>query len=282
MRLRNSKLSRDECLSRYFPGYHPLVRSATAGLSGGSCIIERQGQRIVLRKHHDPSAPDFHFLRQHRALHALPSSLAPAPLGYFPGWMAVAYLDGETRPTLPDAHATATLLYHLHRQKRFGWRVALFPLLERYWQFSSPQRRTPLWLRSLKRLRSQGEPQPLRLAPLHMDVHAGNIIHTPDGMKLIDWEYAADGDIALELAAVWTETTAQRTALIAAYAQAAHLDNAILTQQVKRWQPWIQLLMTTWYEYRWQQTGDQQFIALANEGWRTLTHKGKERSLWAQ
>lgn len=277
MRLRNSKLTRDQCLSRYFPGYQPLAHFATVGLSGGSCIIERQGHRVVLRKHHDPAAPDFHFLRQYRALHSLPSSLAPAPLGYFSGWMAVSWLEGETRPGLPDAPTTAALLYHLHQQKCFGWRVALLPLLERYWQFSSPQRRTPQWLRWLKRLRRQGEPQPLRLAPLHMDVHVGNIIDTPKGLRLIDWEYAADGDIALELAAVWTETAAQKAALIAAYAQAAQLDKRRLTQQVKRWQPWVQLLITTWYEYRWQQTGDQQFIALADEGWRALTHKGKER-----
>jgi thiamine kinase-like enzyme len=36
-----------------------------------------------------------------------------------------------------------------------------------------------------------------------MDVHAGNIVHTEAGLRLIDWEYAGDGDIALELAAVW-------------------------------------------------------------------------------
>jgi thiamine kinase len=274
VRLRNSKLSRDDCLSRYFPGYQPLAHSAPAGLSGGSCIIERQGHRIVLRKHHDPSAPDFYFLRQYRALRALPATLAPQPLGYFPGWMAVEYLEGATGPTLPNAHATATLLYHLHQQKNFGWRVSLWPLLERYWQFSSPLRRTPRWLRILKRLHQQGEPQPLRLAPLHMDVHAGNIIDTPVGLRLIDWEYAADGDVALELAAVWTQTPAQRSALIAAYAQAAQLDETRLAQQVNRWQPWIQMLMVTWYEYRWQQTGDQQFIALADEGWRQFLHKG--------
>lgn len=271
MRLRNNNLSRDDCLSRYFPGFHPQAHSATAGLSGGSCIIERQGQRIVLRQHHDPSAPDFHFLRQYRALRALPSSLAPKPLGYFPGWMAVEYLDGTLLPTLPDADATAAMLYHLHQQKGFGWRVSLMPLLERYWQFSSPQRRTPLWLRWLKRLRQQREPRPLRLAPLHMDVHAGNIVDTPQGLKLIDWEYAADGDIALELATVWTE---DRHGLITAYARAAHLDRRILERQITQWQPWAQLLMTSWYEYRWQQTGDQQFIALADAGWRQFTHKG--------
>lgn len=178
------------------------------------------------------------------------------------------YLEGAIPPTLADADATAALMYHLHQQKPFGWRVSLLPLLERYWQGASPARRTPLWLRLLKRLRHVGEPQPLRLAPLHMDIHAGNIIVTPTGLRLIDWEYAADGDIALELAATWVE---DKAALLAAYARLAHLDEDVLGRQMRKWRPWTQLLMTTWYEYRWQQTGDHQFITLADEGWRQFT-----------
>ncbi|MCX8976392.1 hypothetical protein NLN78_23615, partial [Citrobacter portucalensis] len=41
-----------------------------------------------------------------------------------------------------------------------------------------PARRTPCWLRALKRLRKRGEPRPLRLGPLHMDVHGDNIVRT--------------------------------------------------------------------------------------------------------
>lgn len=274
MRLHSSKLTRDQILSRYFPHHHPVA--GAKGLSGGSCILEHQGQRVVLRQHHDPSAPDFHFHRQYHVLKSLPSTLAPKPLALFEGWMAVEYLPGAIPATLPGSQSTAALLYHLHQQPCFGWRVSLIPLLERYWQLSSPARRTPLWLRELKRLKKRGEPQPLRLAPLHMDVHAGNIVATPAGLRLIDWEYAADGDIALELAAVWTENAEQKAELIAAYAERAHIAPELLTHQVARWQPWLQMLMITWYEYRWQQTGDHHFIALADEGWRELTNK-KER-----
>ncbi|MGL4725537.1 MAG: thiamine kinase [Scandinavium sp.] len=277
MQLHSNKLTRDEVLSRHFPDFTPVEDAAVKGLSGGSCLIEHQGRHLVLRQHHDASAPDFHFRRQYHALKALPATLAPRPLGFCAGWMAVEYLQGETCTTLPGSQPMASLLYHLHQQKGFGWRVTLLPLLQHYWQNSSPLRRTPQWLRLLQRLRKQGEPPPLRLAPLHMDVHAGNLVMTPEGLRLIDWEYAGDGDVALELAAVWTADETSRAALIAEYARLAKMNATALGLQVRRWRPWLKMLMTTWYEYRWQQTGDQHFIALADEGWRGLMNNREER-----
>ena len=269
----SSKLSRDALLSRYFPHYRTAAHSASRGLSGGSCIIQRGDRRVVLRQHHDASAPESLFRRQYRALQSLPASLAPRPISYYPGWMAVEYLPGETSGTLPDLRELADLLHRLHRQPRFGWRITLLPLLERYWQHGDPARRFPQWLRALKQLRRRGEPQPLRLAPLHMDVHAGNIVRGGQGLRLIDWEYAGDGDIALELASVWTQNDRQRAALLAEYAHRASLEQQTLARQVRRWRPWVLMLMAGWYEYRWAQTGDRQFIALADDGWRQLTFK---------
>lgn len=147
----NNPLTRDKILSRYFPQYRPAV-AASQGLSGGSCIIAHDTHRIVLRRHHDPDAPPAHFLRHHRALSQLPASLAPRALFYTPGWMAVEYLHGVVNSALPDADELAALLYHLHQQPRFGWRIALSPLLAQYWSCCDPARRTPFWLRRLKQL----------------------------------------------------------------------------------------------------------------------------------
>lgn len=122
--------------------------------------------------------------------------------------MVVEYCAGEVKSELPACPMLSDLLYDVHQQPRFGWRVTLAPLLAQYWQTCDPARRTPRWLRWHQRLRRRGEPRPLRLAPLHMDVHAGNIIHSEFGLRLIDWEYAGDGDIALELAAVWISSPA--------------------------------------------------------------------------
>lgn len=177
------------------------------------------------------------------------------------------------RDKQPLEQMLAGLLYYLHQQPRFGWRITLLPLLELYWQQSDPARRTVGWLRRLKRLRKAREPRPLRLSPLHMDVHAGNLVHSASGLKLIDWEYAGDGDIALELAAVWVENTDQHRQLVNDYATRAKIYPAQLWRQVRRWFPWLLMLKAGWFEYRWRQTGDQQFIRLADDTWRQLLIK---------
>ena len=274
MQLRNNNCTRAEILTRYFPQYRLIAPQAHSGLGGASCIIAQGAHRLVLRQNHDPFAPAFHFRRQFRALRRLPPNLVPAPRFFRQSWMAVDYLEGEVKSALPDTPKLAAILYHLHQQQCLGWRTILLPLLEKYWQQASPERRTPMWLAHLKRLRKAGEPQPIRLSPLHMDVHAGNIVHTPGGIRLIDWEYAGDGDVALELAAVWTESDAARLTLIREYARVAHLDADVLARQVRRWRPWVIMLMAGWFEMRFQQCKDKQFIALADDAWRQLQMKG--------
>lgn len=71
--------------------------------------------------------------------------------------MVVEYCAGEVKSELPDCPQLSGLLYDLHQQPRFGWRVSLGPLLAQYWQRSDPARRTPRWLRWHQRLCRRGE-----------------------------------------------------------------------------------------------------------------------------
>ena len=115
----NNPITRDELLSRFFPQFHP-VTTLNSGLSGGSFLIEHQGQRFVVRQPHDPDAPQSAFLRQYRALSQLPASIAPKPHLYLRDWMVVDYLPGAVKTYLPDTNELAGLLYYLHQQPRFA------------------------------------------------------------------------------------------------------------------------------------------------------------------
>jgi thiamine kinase len=225
----------------------------------------------VLRQPHDPHAPACDFRRQYHVLSRLPDSLAPAPVFYSPAWMVVEYCSGDVVNALPECPALAGLLYHLHQQPRFGWRIALRPLLERYWQQCSPRGARRGGYAGTNGCCVAASPAAAARAVTY-GCPCGQHRSRRGGLRLIDWEYAGDGDVALELAAVWIEPAAHRR-LAAEYARRASIDELQLWRQIQRWRPWVQLLMAGWYERRWQQTGDRQFIALADETWRQLDKK---------
>ncbi|WPU21370.1 thiamine kinase [Cedecea neteri] len=280
-----TKASLDAVVTRYLPAAQAAgCVSALEGLSGTSYRVETGAGSFTARKLPEQRLPGISLRRHHLALRQLPAGIAPEPWCLAEGWLFTRWLDGEVLPNLPPLTELTGLLYYLHRQKLFGWRISLIPLLEFYWQESDPNRRTLAWLRELKRLKRRKEPRPLRLAPLHMDIHAGNLVRQPGyRLGLIDWEYAGDGDIALELAAVLAANAVDSEALLAVYAAQASLSVGALRRQVARWQPWMTLLMASWYECRWRQTGEHYFITLADDAWRALrASKHQERELWAQ
>ena len=104
------------------------------------------------------------------------------------------------------------------------------------------------------------------------------LVHSASGLRLIDWEYAGDGDIALELAAVWVARTERAPAaghVSVRHARGGSSDAQLLWRQVVLWRPWVLLLMAGWYEMRWRQSGDRQFITLADETWCQLDNERK-------
>jgi thiamine kinase len=247
--------------------------SQLEGLSGGSLHFNLGTNEYVGRHQLTAPMPGVSLARQYRALKRIPYGIGSIPVCLAQGWLIVEWLSGEVKSELPSLQTLTSLLYDLHHRPCFGWRISLLPLFDFYWQNALPARRSLQWLRLLKKLKQQGEPKPLRLAPLHMDVHAGNLVHQPEGIKLIDWEYAGDGDVALELAAIVAANNIESQPLIRAYAQLSHLSMATLSQQVERWRPWVTLLMASWYECRWRQTQDRTFITLADEAWSQLRDK---------
>lgn len=242
------------------------------GLTGHSCKLESEQGAFVARPAPQPPIPFVDRQREARLLRKLhPSGLTLRPLLGDAQLLLLPWREGE--PLSPQRFhqrrdEVVALLLRLHRQPQTGYRLQLLPLLQRYWQLC--RQRHLGWQRALRRLAQAGEPAPLRLAPLHMDVHAGNLIADAQGLHLIDWEYAADGDVALELAALCAADPDRAESWLEAYAGAAHLSPAALARQVARWQPWLRLLMASWYQLRAEQSDDASLRQLARQSWQTL------------
>lgn len=267
----------DPALQQLTESLQPAVGTAgywlpLSGLTGLSGRIDTVTGPLLARRQPLMPIPFVDRRREYRILKKLSAGgVAPQPLGCNAHWLLLPWQPGETLSADDFSQcqqAVVSLLHQLHRQPLTGYRLRLLPLLERYWQLCR-QRHQP-WQRALRRLSRQGEPHPLRLAPLHMDVHPGNIIGTQGKLHFIDWEYAADGDVALDVAVLCAADPVRQRDWIACYAHQARLPLAQLEKQVRRWQPWLRLLMASWYQLRAEQSGDPELRQRASESWQQL------------
>lgn len=243
-----------------------------AGLTGESGRIETAAGPLLARRQPPSPIPFVNRQREYRILKKLRASgLTPQPLALNAHWLLLRWQPGTVIPDhdfMQRRDEVIALLHRLHCQPLTGYRLSLMPLLQRYWQLC--QQRNLRWQRALRRLAHEGEPGPLRLVPLHMDVHPGNLIATQQGLRLIDWEYAADGDAALEIAALCAADPGHQQHWAACYARQARLPLQQLELQIGRWRPWLRLLMASWYQLRAEQSGDAALCRLAAERWKTF------------
>ncbi|KFK96496.1 MULTISPECIES: thiamine kinase [unclassified Serratia (in: enterobacteria)] len=243
--------------------------SPIQGLTGTSWLIEGAGICLLARQQmQDKYALGVSRRREGRVLKRCGAGIGPQIWLQTPGWLIVEWLVGENVKeasflALNESGELATLLAELHQRPLSGYRLNLQQQLADYWQHIDRRRITPAWLRWQRTFMQNSPPQPLKLAPLHMDVHAGNLLVQGERLRLIDWEYAADGDIALELAALFRFnqlSTIDQQHFLHHYAQRGYADRWQLVAQVQRWLPWVDYLMLMWFEVRWQQTGELEFL----------------------
>jgi len=272
----------DRLIGQQFPAASAAGSfSALSGLSGYSVQVSLGDRKFLARRAASgQTMPGVDRQREYRLLRKLAASgLTPGVHGRNSDWLLLGWQPGDV---LSAGQLDSWLeglvdeVVSLHHQPLSGYRLQLMPLLMDYWQRSQPQRRTVQWLRALRQLQRQGQPHPLRLAVLHMDLHCGNLVAEGSRLRFIDWEYAADGDVALELAAIISANGldgAQQQRLITRYATRQQLNIDALSGQIQRWQPWLSLLATSWYELRAQQSGEQHFYTLAAEGWQQRQNK---------
>lgn len=241
--------------------------SPVAGLSGESWRISGEGVQLLARRERAANtAFGVNRRREANVLRRCGSGLGPRVMAQNHRWLVVEWLSGDVVTEaqfaqMADNGRLAAGIAQLHHRPLSGYRLNLQQQFSRYWQFVDRRRVTPAWLRLQQRFLHARPPRPLHLAPLHMDIHPGNLVLDGERLRLIDWEYAADGDIALELAALfygnrWSPERQQR--FLQHYAHG--YPPAQLRQQIRRWQPWVEYLMLLWFEVRWQQSGDRAFL----------------------
>ncbi|MEE4484226.1 phosphotransferase [Serratia ficaria] len=243
--------------------------SPVQGLTGESWRIDGGGVTLLARHQSaEKTALGVCRRREARLLRRCGEGLGPRVLAQNNQWIILEWLMGDA--VTNDAFAAlnqrgelAAMAAALHRRPLSGYPVDLPRQFAAYWQRVDRRRLTPAWLRWQRHFLQAEPPAPLQLAPLHMDIHPGNLIASAQGLRLIDWEYAADGDVALDIAALFRGngwSFAQQQLFLRHYARRGYPDAGRLHAQVRRWLPWVDYLMLMWFEVRWCQSGDAEFL----------------------
>ncbi|SFM92181.1 thiamine kinase [Izhakiella capsodis] len=262
-------------IKQVFPAAQAVGSAASLqGLTGLTYRLEYDGHPLIARR--QPQAgqeiPGVNRQREYHLLRKLAADgLAPVPLGWKSPWLLLEWTPGENAAKMTAEcfeQQLLPLLCRLHRLPPVGSTLNLPALLWRYWQLCHPREKSARWLRQLKRLTRSGLPSGLRKSLLHLDIHRGNLLQTPQGLRLIDWEYAAEGDVALELCMLrcGDVIASERWSFwLDSYAHAMSLNPGLLALKIERWRPWVQLLMASWYSLRASQSQDEALILLARE-----------------
>jgi thiamine kinase len=237
------------------------------GLSGGSYKYRQAGRSWVLRRAPSIAFPAVSRKREYRLLCKLrhsgitvpPQSLSKE--GLIQPWILGKSLDPAE--FYHENRQLIELLSVLYQQPLSGYPLVISKILLRYWQLCEAKSYSAFKL--LQRLLNRGLPRPIRTVLLHMDLHAGNIIQHQHQLLLIDWEYAGDGDIGLELATLCWQQPLFAEQWLSLYAKQWNIPESLLQGQIRRWYPWVGLLQCFWYQLRYQQTGEAQFQQLATE-----------------
>lgn len=268
----------DPSLLQLVRQYQPADISAgcflpLSGLSHHSLKIILPERTLLARQQPLTPLPFVDRRREFRVLKKLSAGgVVARPLGYNQHWLLLSWQPGEMltcQQFSEHFREICQALAELHHQPLTGYRLSLTALLEDYWQLC--RQKTHHWLQYWQRLKSRGEPSPLRLVPLHMDIHAGNVLRVSQRCCFIDWEYSADGDIALDLAVICLNDPANEMQWINYYAEITGVEPGQFSRQIERWKPWLRLLMACWYQLRAEQTDSPQMQGLARQHWQNLS-----------
>jgi len=265
----NSQQRLAQWATQHFAGI-PYQLNPVAGLSGESWVLSIEGKALALAREQSPQKKQMgvHRHREARVLKRVAAGLGPQVLGQYSPWLLLSWINGSPLSDsrfadLAQQGSLAQLVARLHQRSHSGLVLNLRKQFAEHWQAIDRRRLSPGWLRLHQRFMHQRLPKPLKRAALHMDIHGGNLIENPQGLWLIDWEYAADGDIALELAALFRGNgwqAQQQTQFVLQYCQFAYPDVQLLTRRIHAWFAWVDYMALLWFEVRWQQTADVRFI----------------------
>ncbi|EKT56391.1 Thiamine kinase [Providencia sneebia DSM 19967] len=274
-------LTQDKCasllslLGRTFSEVSPHQWEITPlnGLSGGTYHLKSSFLHVIARI--SSKAQTSLFVDRRKEMRVLQQlrhfGHAPKALARNAHWLLLSWCKGEHPSeerfyTSQFQSSLADVVAKLHTQPLLSYSLPLRNEIIHYGRLIDKKRYSPQWHKLHGFFLAAKMPNILKLAPAHMDIHRGNIlIDEKSQLILLDWEYAANTDIALSLETYFQANQLnkmQRQFFLSDYCDKhnAYSNRQKLAHHCNLWEPWVKYMMLMWYEVQWNQSKKDVFL----------------------
>lgn len=217
---------------------------ALSGASGGSFYAEATANIKLIARFagKDQRLLGINRQKERKILHQLTQFVAaPKVLGADNDWLLCKAVIDTAYSLLELYQPLSRILASLHSSPLSGYSLHLKQHLASYWYQIDRRRLSANWLNLHHFFQHACQPKTSKKVLAHLDIHSGNVLLTDNGtLRLLDWEYAADCDLAFALATLfatnsWEENV--QSQFLQHYCQQLHAYNDFykLNQQVLLW-----------------------------------------------
>jgi thiamine kinase-like enzyme len=203
-------MTAEEVAARVWPGCDFELEPLGGGITNHNFRVECRGERFVLRiagADTDLLGIDRH--AEHAAAQAAAElGVGPEVVDFVAGSLVTRFIEGKPVPVeemrRPEAlRETAAVLRRVHEGPAFPARFNAFRVVEAYCKTARAHGvQVPAEYEAAKARADEIEQDlgPPPEHPCHNDLLNANFIRSPEGIRIVDWEYAGMGDRFFDLA----------------------------------------------------------------------------------
>lgn len=197
------------------------------------------------------------------------SHLAPSAVHINDQGLLVDWIEGSSLTEQLDIDSLIKTMAKIHGLDTARIPVAPFNFTARvdhYWMLLRDEFKVQTYLDVYQQWRNAPSLADVGLTLCHFDLAGYNMVHTPEGNKVIDWEYAAIADPRLDLTLSIDVMDAKPLETIYRYCQLRGIEGIDdWVEGVLAWKPRATMMAMLWYLLAHQLWGDEQYLIQAQK-----------------
>lgn len=268
-------------LIKIFPNidYNKFYVIPLSGLTGGSYLVKLDKNKMFVLRYYKKNNIFFGLSvkKEYKILSILNTFVYSPNVIYFKNnlllleWIhGISYNNKKNFSEYELCDLLSYILYRLHLYHSSGYFINLKKYFKICWNYIDFNRVTPSLLRLHKFFQKSSQPRTINVVLSNIDINLNNILISNDGiLKLLDWEYSFDCDVAFSLATLFVNNKWKQDIedyFLIKYCR--YYNNVCFFSKLKRhilmWKPWVYYMLIIWYEVKWNKTKNKKYLKYSN------------------